>query len=877
MGENATAPPAVTRLDYFRRACQRRRPGRVATYDNTVVGGVCVNASRGGGNGGGPMIPTKPAIDRPIDVAHFDPWRRKNDGRWLPGMRAAPLTYECFADLCDDLIKGLENRTVSTDDPIAIAAADRAERTLRSKQPKADATKVRQAAAIDAVKCGLPAFAPAVFAGDRRSKEAVERVTLNLGDHDHETPETWARAVAMLNELGLRWFAYGSPKDGIDGVRRRLLVDVGRDLTPEESAIARLEIPKALGLDPDVTTIGDASRLYFVGAINDAVPYFDGAPNAPNVIDVDALLAQHKPNGHTNGHTNGATKSRYARFTPRVDWTCPPDVKPADHALKLAQKFPPAIQGQHGHGVLFDLACHIVRGLELDPAGARDLLWSEYNPRCVPPWIEGERVDFDRKIEEAKTCKRDAGYLLAPKPAPEPIGVPAGGLDTPIFLRSRDGFVTLIWEGDAVGYRPIADRIITTRLDELGFSKTLVEMNDPKGREFRVDELLRYHGSTYTTTAYAFANRVTIYDRAGAGSILIGYPTPSLPACFDSAVDAWLRALGGPHYDRLIEWIASCAQRHINKLAACLILIGWADVGKSLFGVALARMWGATPPPMNLLVAQFNADLLRCPIVVDEEAQLFGTKQLSTKRFRDVIQAPSRSVERKGKERVELHGALRAVVSCNAYSDLRFDDMGGPAIVGALRDRMLVLDTTDRADECRAALAALRPPGGYFVDLDRLASHMVWLCETVKLPVVRFIGAGGAAAEGAILAGHVKASAEVWERFRDWLDGGYGVNNDVWSASRGLCVNTAKLTDRLELNGRGWDLVKVRAALEPFHVGIYRPDAEPRPRLWRLDAALLAEALGLDPAAKDALTSRLAAADDTPPPARDADGKFKPR
>src|SRR6185369_11775606 len=154
-----------------------------------------------------------------------------------------------------------------------------------------------------------------------------------------------------------------------------------------------------------------------------------------------------------------------------------------------------------------------------------------------------------------------------------------------------------------------------------------------------------------------------------------------------------------------------------------------------------------------LITVQFNGDLLRCPILVDEEAQLFGSKRLSTKTFRDVIQSVGRSVELKGQERCELTGALRAVVSCNGYSDLKFSDLGGPEVINALRDRMLVLDATARDEACKAPLARLRLPNDHRVDLDRVARHMMWLCETVELPAERFLGAGGDEADGAILRG----------------------------------------------------------------------------------------------------------------------------
>ncbi len=388
----------------------------------------------------------------------------------------------------------------------------------------------------------------------------------------------------------------------------------------------------------------------------------------------------------------------------------------------------------------------------------------------------------------------------------------------------------------------------------------MIPLHDAKsGKPYPPERLVEDHGATYTHTAYAFANRVTIYDPTGEGCVVIGYPLAAMPGRFDADADAWLRALAGDHYDRLAVWIASCSQVNINRLSACLILMGRADSGKSLLGQAVARMWGQAPPALGLVTAQFNADLLRCPILVDEEAQLLGSKELSTKKFRDVIQSSARSVEFKGLERSELHGGLRAVVSCNGYSDLRFKDLGGPAVIEALRDRMLVINATERTDACKAPLARLRPDqNDHRVDLERVAAHLAWLCETVALPAERFLGAGGDETEAAILSSLTEEHAELWETFRDWLetDGPGG----AWSAHVGqLCANPGALATLLERAGRGWDLPRVRGALAPFvKTRDYQPrDGGARPRLWVLDGERVAESLGLGAEPRVGLTAKL--------------------
>jgi hypothetical protein len=295
-----------------------------------------------------------------------------------------------------------------------------------------------------------------------------------------------------------------------------------------------------------------------------------------------------------------------------------------------------------------------------------------------------------------------------------------------------------------------------------------------------------------------------------------------------------------------------------------LIVVGRADVGKSLFGHGAAKLWDSEPPAMRLVIERFNGDMLRCPVLVDEEAQLFGSRQLSTKRFRDIAQASARSVELKGKEKVTLLGAQRFVVGCNHISDIRFDDLGGPEVVAALRDRLLMIRVGDRADACREALTRLRLPGRWDVDLARVAGHFAWLAENVDMPEERFLGAGGDAT-AAILAGHVANAAEVFRTLNTWLDGTANDRGPWYARGGALYVDCVELAMTIQATGGRWDLPRTCAAIEPFRsdaetaqlrIGGATASSGRRVRAWALDAARVVDAGEVD---GGALLERLAA------------------
>lgn len=396
------------------------------------------------------------------------------------------------------------------------------------------------------------------------------------------------------------------------------------------------------------------------------------------------------------------------------------------------------------------------------------------------------------------------------------FGKHAAACDAPLILQSlTDAGTVLLWQGEH-GHQPIALEVLRQRIAELKLPIETTKTNR-KGDAMPLSPraIVERNSATYRETIHDFAASVSRYEPEHE-RVIIGYPATKLAPKRDADVDAWLRAMGGAEHDRLEAWIASCAQANIDRLAASLILLGPADVGKTMFACAVAGLWGcAVPPSADLLVARFNGDLSRCPIVFDDEAVLFGSEDLSTKRFRKLVQSTERTIERKGRERTILRGGMRLIVAANEVSDLRFSDVTGPEVVRAVADRMLVLATQPRADACKEALARLRPPGQYRVNLDRVVAHMAWLCGRVPMPAERFIGAGGMA-EAATLAGHVERFAEVFDLVREVLDKPADEGHPMAPVFLSGGAVWVRLQAVAQLLGRPWDACRVATAIGPF-------------------------------------------------------------
>ena len=102
-----------------------------------------------------------------------------------------------------------------------------------------------------------------------------------------------------------------------------------------------------------------------------------------------------------------------------MPWDAPPPQTAstvAERAAKYLRECDPAVQGAGGHNALLWAAQAMVVGFELSDAEATSLLWSEYNPRCQPPWDASnpkERRDFERKVAEARRHPvKERGWLL---------------------------------------------------------------------------------------------------------------------------------------------------------------------------------------------------------------------------------------------------------------------------------------------------------------------------------------------------------------------------------------------------------------------------------------------------------------------------------
>lgn len=76
----------------------------------------------------------------------------------------------------------------------------------------------------------------------------------------------------------------------------------------------------------------------------------------------------------------------------------------ADRARAYLAAIPGAVEHVDGHAKLFWAAQVLVNGFRLSDEEALDMMWSEYNPRCIPPWTRNGTTEkeFRHKVAEAR-------------------------------------------------------------------------------------------------------------------------------------------------------------------------------------------------------------------------------------------------------------------------------------------------------------------------------------------------------------------------------------------------------------------------------------------------------------------------------------------
>jgi len=697
--------------------------------------------------------------------------------------------------------------------------------------------------------------------GTTRANKNVEQVYGWALDLDKATDEQIAETLQRLTSAGLAHLVYSTHSHTATKWKLRVLGPLSRPVAAKDWPATWRAIIDTYSARTSDEQCKDVVRMYYWPSCKPgAEPILSLYPG--EALDPSTLKLAPKPAGKVS-----------AKADPECDLNapalldsgvklerCPKGTSPFQHAEALCKAMPPAVSGSGGHVALLRLARALRWGLELDEAQTVNLISELYNPRCEPAWSDTEIAHKAEHAGAEDGAPYARGALLPPA---------ADCYDHLPLLVQREGRYWLRSHNSSDYAIRVKEIDLVRKCKDFYGEAEIASWNKSPNPAIG-KATIQTHSNVADRIVTSYAVPRTSFDPE-SNTLTEGLRMdPTLEPTRDRSVEAWLTALGGDDHDALQMWIAGCAQDLLVAPAPALGLVGPKSCGKSLIAAGLARQWGdpCAPVVARALVAQFNSDLERCPIVLADEKL---PKELTGEDFRELVAARSHSIEPKGKERQTLHGAIRFVVAANNLDRvLGLAGEKNEADVAAIAERWRLIEVTEeRAARCVEALKALRLADGSNVDLRKIACHFLWIQRTVTPHRGRFVGAPPDTKILRLLrANEAKRLPELFDLIADYLgssgepDHSYdmrapdsvkpraGIPQPEAHAWWPLIVDSKRLFAAYAVLGAmlGATSQQVGAALRPFEVGERQAVkiGERVRRMYPIDALRLSETFGLD-------------------------------
>lgn len=251
-------------------------------------------------------------------------------------------------------------------------------------------------------KDALPLVCFSTFRGDRRGNDRVEAIYMFGADIDEPQSDP-AATMALISEAlgGVEVFVYSTYSSEPTALRLRALVPYDVPATGEQhraswALVARRLARAGIAID---RACCDPARGFYVWSVPPNGVYYSGHIDGAAWPVAYAAEAEQRRRAIID-----AAKVAEARSAPR------PTGDLVTRARKYLAKCDPAIAGSRGHDSTYGVALRLVRGFGLDVDTTFALLRAEFNPRCQPPWSDG---DLRRKVEQAARAERVGEGWLA--------------------------------------------------------------------------------------------------------------------------------------------------------------------------------------------------------------------------------------------------------------------------------------------------------------------------------------------------------------------------------------------------------------------------------------------------------------------------------
>jgi len=242
-------------------------------------------------------------------------------------------------------------------------------------------------------------------------------------------------------------------------------------------------------------------------------------------------------------------------------------------------------------------------------------------------------------------------------------------------------------------------------------------------------------------------------------------PPRAIEPAFDQSVDIWLRLLGGPEAEALLDWIATATQ--LEDQTCALYLSGKAGAGKTLLAHGLARIWteGGPTELADAVGSNFNAGIGRCPLIFGDEDMTCTTADL-----RRLIGSSAHTLKRKYLPNMELTGSLRVILADNSGRMLEQNEDLGQDDIEAVATKFLHVRVGEKPVNYLKSLGGKSGTADW-VSGDRIAAHALWLRANRMVQSGGRLLVGGHQGEmSRILASRSKSSGLICEWIMGFLE-----------------------------------------------------------------------------------------------------------
>lgn len=266
----------------------------------------------------------------------------------------------------------------------------------------------------------------------------------------------------------------------------------------------------------------------------------------------------------------------------------------------------------------------------------------------------------------------------------------------------------------------------------------LFELSQKKYRLRPVGEIVRVHGCLADQVIADLSRQITTFDPSTSSMLEAVRPLRKvITPKYDEEIDTWLRALAGPLYPKLLDWMACCPD--LTKMLCAIYFDGAPSSGKTLFAHGMSKLWTeGGPAEISAILEGFNDELTKCPLILaDEEIPQSFRSQNVTALLRSMLSTTTRTLKRKFKSNADLQGAIRLVLTANNEFLLETKGVNSAQDLEAIAQRFLYISVTHEAADLLNSLP--REKREYWAKAG-IARHALWLAENheVKEPGKRF-------------------------------------------------------------------------------------------------------------------------------------------